>query len=140
MRPRSSHSPRRLPVASWETRRGFQRRLAYTKLDVMEQTCHLSKVRPLVHSAPRACGLTQAPRLQADLLNVWRIFHMYHLDARGTQRQQAEYLAGKQSVRLSREQYESILGLEQNRYRYPRPTAHRLSCRVGIFDPDAAQG
>ena len=65
---------------------------------------------------------------------------MYHLDARGTQRQQAEYLAGKQSVRLSREQYESILGLEQNRYRYPRPTAHRLSGRVGIFYPDAAQG
>ena len=54
MRPRSSHSPRRLPVASWETRRGFQRRLAYTKLDVMEQTCHLSKVRSLERSAPRA--------------------------------------------------------------------------------------
>ena len=116
-------------MASWETRRGFQRRLAYTKLDVMEQTSHLSKVRPLVHSAPRACGLTQAPRLQADLLNVWKIFHMYHLDARGTQRQQAEYLAGKQSVRLSREQYESILGLEQNRYRYPPHSPQTLWAR-----------
>lgn len=82
-----------------------------------------------MRSAPRAGGLTQAgaSRLQTDLLNVWRIFHMYHLDARGTQRQQEEYLAGKQSVRLSREEYESILGLHQNRYRYPRPTAHRLS-------------
>ena len=63
---------------------------------------------------------------------------MYHLDARGTQKQQAEYLADKQSARLSREEYESILGLEQNRYRYLRPTAHRLSCRVGIFYPCCA--
>jgi len=59
-----------------------------------------------------------APLLpQTDLLNVWKLFHMYHLEARGTLKQQKEYLKDKTQVRLSRDEYESMIGLEQNRYR-----------------------
>eukprot|EP01043_Picozoa_sp_COSAG02_P046539 COSAG02_NODE_4362_length_5449_cov_17.248785_3_plen_1233_part_01 len=61
-------------------------------------------------------------RPQVDLLNVWKLVHMYTIDRDGdgkrrTHQQQVEYLASVPEVRLSRKEYESMIGLQQNRYR-----------------------
>jgi hypothetical protein len=80
----------------FETRAGFETRLAMTKLDVMEATCHLNKT---------------------DLMNVWQIFHLIHIDPIGNAKQQDAYLREQNCLGLDSHEYESIAGLEQNRYR-----------------------
>ena len=80
----------------FESQSGFETRLSMVKLADMEATCHLSKT---------------------DLMNVWTIFHLMHIEAVGGPKKQDKYLQGKDSVQLNRDQYESIRGLEQNRYR-----------------------
>lgn len=66
------------------------------KLDIMESVSHLSKT---------------------DILNVWKIFHLIHLNGKGNQRKQEAYIRSQTRLELTREEYESIVGLEQNRYR-----------------------
>eukprot|EP01043_Picozoa_sp_COSAG02_P061775 COSAG02_NODE_8368_length_2596_cov_11.117741_1_plen_519_part_10 len=106
----------------------------------MEEVSHLSKVRAVLRQlcAPCLCRGSRhqasdgARRslLQTDLLNVWKLVHMYNIDRdergkRRTFKQQLEYLASVPEVRLTRDQYESMIGLQQNRYRCPRtPLPH----------------
>jgi hypothetical protein len=81
---------------------------------------------------------------QTDLLNVWKLFHVYHIETdeegkKRTLREQLDYLEDKPSVRLSREQYESMIGLEQNRYRCAARHVSPPGFRPGAAAHDGAR-
>jgi hypothetical protein len=84
------------PKRCWESRHGYETRLAVSKLEVMEAASHLSKT---------------------DLMNVWKIFHLIHINGIGNAKKQEQYIREQDILELDRDEYESIVGLAQNRYR-----------------------